>query len=203
MLKGAIVGFGFISGKGHHPAYLQRDDVEIVAVADLCPARLSAAAARCAFRAALPELAGAARQGARARLRGHLHSPRRARRDRARGAAARRARALREAAHHFRGAGAGAGRGGAGAKARGLPRPQLQARAGGEVRQPGGPLGPHRHGARRHPQHLPHHPRQGGQGVEDRLAAREEDLGRRHRHGPRLAQLLPDLRLAGVLAHRT
>jgi predicted dehydrogenase len=45
MLKGAIVGFGFISGKGHHPAYLQRDDVEIVAVADLCPARLSAAGA--------------------------------------------------------------------------------------------------------------------------------------------------------------
>ncbi|HET7784490.1 MAG TPA: Gfo/Idh/MocA family oxidoreductase [Myxococcales bacterium] len=45
MLKGAIVGFGFISGKGHHPAYLQRDDVEIVAVADLCPARLQAASA--------------------------------------------------------------------------------------------------------------------------------------------------------------
>jgi predicted dehydrogenase len=43
MLKGAIVGFGFISGKGHHPAYLQRSDVEIVAIADLCPARLEAA----------------------------------------------------------------------------------------------------------------------------------------------------------------
>ena len=43
MLKGAIVGFGFISGKGHLPAYQQRDDVEIVAVADLCPARLDAA----------------------------------------------------------------------------------------------------------------------------------------------------------------
>jgi predicted dehydrogenase len=46
MLKGAIVGFGFISGKGHYPAYLQRDDVEIVAVADLCPARLSQAPGR-------------------------------------------------------------------------------------------------------------------------------------------------------------
>jgi predicted dehydrogenase len=45
MLKGAIVGFGFISGKGHFPAYQKRDDVEIVAVADLCPARLEAARA--------------------------------------------------------------------------------------------------------------------------------------------------------------
>jgi predicted dehydrogenase len=45
MLKGAIVGFGFISAKGHHPAYLEREDVDIVAVADLCPARLEAARA--------------------------------------------------------------------------------------------------------------------------------------------------------------
>ena len=45
MLKGAIVGFGFISGKGHHPAYLQREDVEIVAVADVIAARLEAARA--------------------------------------------------------------------------------------------------------------------------------------------------------------
>lgn len=45
MLKGAIVGFGFISGKGHFPAYQQRQDVQIVAVADLCPARLAAARA--------------------------------------------------------------------------------------------------------------------------------------------------------------
>jgi predicted dehydrogenase len=45
MLKGAIAGFGFISGKGHHPAYQQRDDVQIVAVADICPARLEAAGA--------------------------------------------------------------------------------------------------------------------------------------------------------------
>lgn len=33
--KGAIAGFGFISGKGHFPAYLQRTDVEICAIADL------------------------------------------------------------------------------------------------------------------------------------------------------------------------
>ena len=46
MLKGAIVGFGFISGKGHYPAYLKRDDVEIVASADLCPARLEQAPGR-------------------------------------------------------------------------------------------------------------------------------------------------------------
>jgi predicted dehydrogenase len=42
MLKGAIVGFGFIAGKGHHPAYLARKDVEIAAVADVSPARLEA-----------------------------------------------------------------------------------------------------------------------------------------------------------------
>jgi predicted dehydrogenase len=45
MLKGAIVGFGFISGKGHFPAYQKRGDVEIVAFADVCPARLDAARA--------------------------------------------------------------------------------------------------------------------------------------------------------------
>ncbi|MGC4117581.1 MAG: Gfo/Idh/MocA family oxidoreductase [Myxococcales bacterium] len=42
-LRGAIVGFGFISGLGHTPAYLKRaeakKDVQIVAVADLCEAR--------------------------------------------------------------------------------------------------------------------------------------------------------------------
>jgi predicted dehydrogenase len=42
-LRGAVIGFGFISGKGHVPAYLQRSekqkDVEIVAVADICEAR--------------------------------------------------------------------------------------------------------------------------------------------------------------------
>lgn len=38
-LRGAVVGYGFISGLGHVPAYLQRSDVEIVAVADLCEAR--------------------------------------------------------------------------------------------------------------------------------------------------------------------
>lgn len=41
--KGAIIGFGFISGKGHFPAYQQRTDVEIVAIADVCEARLEAA----------------------------------------------------------------------------------------------------------------------------------------------------------------
>ena len=45
MLKGAIVGFGFISGKGHLPAYLEREDLEIVAIADVSPARLEAARA--------------------------------------------------------------------------------------------------------------------------------------------------------------
>jgi predicted dehydrogenase len=45
MLKGAIVGFGFIAGKGHYPAYAARQDVEIAAIADVSPARLEAARA--------------------------------------------------------------------------------------------------------------------------------------------------------------
>src|SRR6059058_1853087 len=52
-LKGAVIGYGFISGKGHIPAYLQRaqeqGDVEIVAIADICAARRELA------KAALPE----------------------------------------------------------------------------------------------------------------------------------------------------
>lgn len=39
----AVVGYGFISGKGHVPAFLKRNDVEIVAVADVCEARRAAA----------------------------------------------------------------------------------------------------------------------------------------------------------------
>jgi predicted dehydrogenase len=46
-LRGAVIGYGFISGKGHIPAYLERakskGDVEIVAVADVCEARRAAA----------------------------------------------------------------------------------------------------------------------------------------------------------------
>lgn len=34
-----LVGYGFISGKGHVPAFQKRNDVEIVAVADICEAR--------------------------------------------------------------------------------------------------------------------------------------------------------------------
>ena len=45
MLKGGIVGFGFIASSGHFPAYAARKDVEIVALADVCPARLDAARA--------------------------------------------------------------------------------------------------------------------------------------------------------------
>lgn len=43
LLRGAVIGYGFISGKGHIPAYLERGqsqgDVEIIAVADSCEAR--------------------------------------------------------------------------------------------------------------------------------------------------------------------
>ncbi len=38
-LRGALIGYGFIGAQGHVPAYLKRSDVEIVAVADVCPAR--------------------------------------------------------------------------------------------------------------------------------------------------------------------
>jgi predicted dehydrogenase len=42
-LRGAVIGYGFISGQGHVPAYLERmktlGDVELVAVADICEAR--------------------------------------------------------------------------------------------------------------------------------------------------------------------
>jgi predicted dehydrogenase len=46
-LRGAIAGFGFISGQGHAPTYVKHmsngRDVEIVAVADICEARRQAA----------------------------------------------------------------------------------------------------------------------------------------------------------------
>src|SRR4051794_2447633 len=42
--RGAIVGFGFIAEKGHLPAYATSDQLEIVAVADICPARREIAA---------------------------------------------------------------------------------------------------------------------------------------------------------------
>ncbi len=40
-LRGAVIGYGFVSAKGHVPAYLERSprDVEIVAVADISPVR--------------------------------------------------------------------------------------------------------------------------------------------------------------------
>jgi predicted dehydrogenase len=38
-LQGAVIGYGFISGKGHLPAYEQRKDVKIIAIADSCEQR--------------------------------------------------------------------------------------------------------------------------------------------------------------------
>jgi predicted dehydrogenase len=38
-LRGALIGYGFIGAQGHVPAYLKRNDVELVAVADVCAAR--------------------------------------------------------------------------------------------------------------------------------------------------------------------
>ena len=42
-LRGAVIGYGFISGKGHIPAYLERarekNDVEITCIADICEER--------------------------------------------------------------------------------------------------------------------------------------------------------------------
>lgn len=42
-LKGALVGYGFIASQGHIPAYLERKDIEISAIADICPERREAA----------------------------------------------------------------------------------------------------------------------------------------------------------------
>ena len=42
-MKGAIVGFGFIAGKGHLPGYLEDEGIDIVAIADVTPARLKLA----------------------------------------------------------------------------------------------------------------------------------------------------------------
>jgi predicted dehydrogenase len=46
-LRGAVIGYGFVSAQGHVPAYVERDenlgDVQIVAVADVCQARRSLA----------------------------------------------------------------------------------------------------------------------------------------------------------------
>jgi predicted dehydrogenase len=42
--RGAIVGFGFIAEKGHVPAYATSEDLEIVAVVDICAGRREAAA---------------------------------------------------------------------------------------------------------------------------------------------------------------
>jgi myo-inositol 2-dehydrogenase / D-chiro-inositol 1-dehydrogenase len=46
-LRGAVIGYGFISSRGHIPVYQERNrtlgDVKIVAVADICPIRRSSA----------------------------------------------------------------------------------------------------------------------------------------------------------------
>lgn len=43
VLKGAVIGYGFISSKGHIPAYLERaknqGDVQVIAIADICEGR--------------------------------------------------------------------------------------------------------------------------------------------------------------------
>jgi predicted dehydrogenase len=61
VLKGAIVGYGFIGSEGHHPVYLERErargDVSIVAVADVCAARRGVALARDPRLRAYPDLA--------------------------------------------------------------------------------------------------------------------------------------------------
>jgi predicted dehydrogenase len=42
--RGAIVGFGFIAENGHGPAYAASEELEVVAIADICAARREAAA---------------------------------------------------------------------------------------------------------------------------------------------------------------
>jgi predicted dehydrogenase len=43
LIRGGIVGYGFIASQGHAPIYAKRQDVEIVAIADICPSRLTIA----------------------------------------------------------------------------------------------------------------------------------------------------------------
>ncbi|NOZ42764.1 MAG: Gfo/Idh/MocA family oxidoreductase [Alphaproteobacteria bacterium] len=42
-LRGAIIGYGFIATHGHFPAYIERmrtqQDVDIIAICDICPSR--------------------------------------------------------------------------------------------------------------------------------------------------------------------
>jgi predicted dehydrogenase len=66
-LRGALIGYGFIGAQGHVPAYLKRSDVEIVAVADVCPARRALVPARLP-RAAVYESADALLAAERDRL---------------------------------------------------------------------------------------------------------------------------------------
>jgi len=49
-LRGVVVGYGFIGSLGHVPAYLEREDFEIVAVVDLCSARRERAAQNLSLR---------------------------------------------------------------------------------------------------------------------------------------------------------
>jgi predicted dehydrogenase len=65
-LRGALVGYGFIAAEGHLPAYLGREDVELVAVADVCEPRRALAAARLPRAAIYPTAAALlAAEGAR------------------------------------------------------------------------------------------------------------------------------------------
>jgi predicted dehydrogenase len=42
-IRGGLVGYGFIASRGHAPVYARRQDVDIVAIADICAPRLTIA----------------------------------------------------------------------------------------------------------------------------------------------------------------
>jgi len=43
LIRGGIIGYGYIASRGHAPVYSKREDVEIIAIADICSPRLAIA----------------------------------------------------------------------------------------------------------------------------------------------------------------
>ena len=198
VLRGAVVGYGFISERGHVPAYALPGPTkfEIVAVADMCAARREKA------RVALP--------GARIyESHEHLLAAERGRIDFvdvttppcdhapiARAALAQGLHVLCEKPLATSGAEApGDGHAGARGAARSLSVSQLQARARDQGRARDPRRRRHRPRSARDAPDVSKHPRQGRRRVAPRLAAREPILRRRHRHGPREPHLLSRVRL--------
>ena len=184
-LKGALVGYGFIGSRGHTPAYLARNDVDIVAVVDGCPERRALASELLPKARTYTSVRGAVPLAYPSRLHRYRHASERTLRHRRGGAAPGHPRPVREAPHHRRGGRRDARGPGRRVAAGHLPVPQLQVRSHNP-----GHRGRHRVGAHRtrplgDPRDAASDPREGGTGVEPPLASAAALVRRRHRHGPR------------------